>query len=238
MKVKEIKSTDYSIFISSSSKSLSEKFLHLTEKKYSKYVILCDENTRKYCLKSLIAGIDLLSEATIILIKSGEKNKNIKTCEMIWTKLLKLKADRKTLLINLGGGVIGDIGGFAASTYKRGIDYVQIPTTLLAQVDASIGGKTGIDLKGIKNAIGLFSTPQFVFVCSDFLKTLPKNQVDSGWAELIKHLLIADAAGWKKIKSKKIPKKISNEMIHQSISIKNKIVMEDFKELLRNTVII
>ena len=218
--MKEIKTEQYSIFIGSDSFSELQKFLL----NHSRIFILVDENTKKHCLKKL--SIDNY-QLEIIQIKSGEKNKTIRTCEKIWKELSKYNADRKSLLINLGGGVITDIGGFCASTYKRGIDFVNIPTTLLSQVDASVGGKTGIDFLGYKNQIGTFSFPKAVFVNPDFLKPLNKRELISGFAEVIKHGLIADSDYWKKIKDFSIPINITVELISLSIEVKNKIVSAD-----------
>ena len=118
------------------------------------------------------------------------------TCEIIWQQLIENNADRKTLFVNLGGGVIGDMGGFAASCYKRGVDFINIPTTLLSQVDSSIGGKLGIDFKYGKNLIGLFRNPKAVFISPVFFNTLPKRQFINGWAEIFKHGLIQDQDQW------------------------------------------
>ena len=202
----------------------------LSSKKYSSVFILVDENSKKHCLPLLKRSFDKILSYTLIQIKSGEKNKNIRTCEKIWNLLSKQNADRKSLLINLGGGVISDIGGFAASTYKRGIDFINIPTTLLAQVDASVGGKTGIDFSNFKNQIGTFAFPKAVFIDPAFLNTLNKRELLSGFAEVIKHGLIADENYWRRISE------ISNnnilggtiqELISTSIQIKNAIVSKD-----------
>ena len=144
--MKEIKADNYSIWIGENSIS------KLDVSKYSKIGILVDENTKEFCLPLLSE----IKKSVIIEIKSGEQNKNIDTCNLIWNQLTKNSFDRDSLLINLGGGVIGDMGGFCASTYKRGIDFIQIPTTLLAMVDSSIGGKLGINFNVLKNQIGIF----------------------------------------------------------------------------------
>jgi len=200
----------------------------LSEKTYSSVFILVDPNTKKHCLSKIKKEAVVLQKARIISIPSGEKNKNIRTCEKIWKELSRQNADRKTLLVNLGGGVITDIGGFAASTYKRGIDFINIPTTLLAQVDASVGGKTGIDFYEFKNQIGTFAFPKAVFILPSVLKTLPKRQLVSGFAEIIKHGLIADESYWHLIK-KINPLQTSDweEIIFRSVRIKNDIVSKD-----------
>ncbi len=212
------------IFVGNSSLTQLEKFLK--KKEYSSAFILVDENTHRFCLPLLIANCPSVQQSEIIEINSGEQNKNIEICSQIWATLSYLKADRNSVFINLGGGVICDMGGFIASTFKRGIDFIHIPTTLLAQVDASIGGKTGIDSSNIKNEIGLFSEPEAIVVLSDFIDTLDKRQIKSGLAEIIKHGLIADSAYWKKIKKEKNIKNLINE----SIAIKNKIVQKDYFE--------
>ena len=159
---------------------------------HTKTFLLLDENTEKYCLK-IINSIDLLKSNTIkIIIPSGEQHKNIETVQYIWSQLVENHADRKSLLINIGGGMVTDIGGFAASCYQRGIDFINIPTTLLGMIDASIGGKTGIDFQGLKNQIGVFSQPLAVMILFEFLETLPKRELLSGLAEIIKYGFIVD----------------------------------------------
>ena len=200
----------------------------LSENNYSSLFILADENTKKHCLSKIKRDVPQVQKVQVVSIKSGEKNKNIKICVKIWDELSKQNADRKSLLINLGGGVITDIGGFAASTYKRGIDFINIPTTLLAQVDASVGGKTGIDFNQYKNQIGTFSFPKAVFIVPALLKTLSKRELISGYAEVIKHGLIADSNYWKTIKSIN-PLKANDweNIILRSVEIENKIVTAD-----------
>ena len=180
---------DYTIYLDRLSNTLST---FLSKNNYSQFFILVDENTRRYCLP-LLENYSELSNAVIFETESGEIHKNLTSCQFLWRQLLKHQADRNALVINLGGGVIGDMGGFVAATYKRGIDFIQIPTTLLAQVDASVGGKLGIDFQDVKNAVGLFKNPKAVFIDPLFLQTLPTRQLLNGFAEVIKHALIADA---------------------------------------------
>ena len=142
----------------------------LTAQSYSRVIILCDQNTVRDCLPILADSRAVFP--SIITVPFGESHKNIDTVQLIWQKLLAINADRHTLLVNLGGGVIGDMGGFAAATYKRGIDFVQIPTTLLAMIDASVGGKLGIDFGNIKNSIGVFQLPKAVFYLSFIFKNI------------------------------------------------------------------
>lgn len=159
---------------------------------HTKVFLLLDENSEKFCLPFLNT-IDLLKSNTIkIVVPAGEQHKNIDTVQYIWSLLVEHQADRKALLINVGGGMISDIGGFAASCYQRGIDFINIPTTLLAMIDASVGGKTGIDFQGLKNQIGVFSQPLAVVVLFEFLETLPKRELLSGLAEIIKYGFIVD----------------------------------------------
>lgn len=160
---------------------------------YDKFFILTDENIYSI-YSSMIASILPEKECVKIVIPSGEQSKSIENVMFIWNKLLEAKAGRDSLLINLGGGTISDIGGFAASTYKRGIDFVNVPTTLLAMIDASIGGKNGINFNNYKNQIGLFSEPQSVIVNPQFLKTLDERDIKSGIAEMMKYAFVADAS--------------------------------------------
>tara|TARA_A100000164_G_scaffold55474_1_gene44023 strand:- start:523 stop:1551 length:1029 start_codon:yes stop_codon:yes gene_type:complete len=156
---------------------------------FSSIFILVDENSHRFCLDVFIKKTKI-SDYNEIKIISGEENKNINTCIEIWDKLNYFKADRNSLFINLGGGVLTDIGGFAASTYLRGIRFVNVPTTLLGMVDASHGGKTGVDFKSLKNQIGVFSEPLEVVLDSDYLKTLSKEEFINGYAEVVKHSLL------------------------------------------------
>ncbi|OQX96382.1 MAG: hypothetical protein B6I20_14515, partial [Bacteroidetes bacterium 4572_117] len=192
--------------------------------------ILVDENTKKDCYP-LISKY-LPQNINLIEIKSGEENKNIETVKLIWEALSKNGADRKSLLINLGGGVIGDMGGFAASTFKRGIKFINLPTTLLSQVDASVGGKTGFDFLGLKNEIGCFSAPEKVIIYPGFLKTLDADNILSGFAEMIKHALIFDAGHYEKLKELNLNKDEINYdklfgLIKKSVQIKEHFVKND-----------
>ncbi|UXP30798.1 3-dehydroquinate synthase [Reichenbachiella agarivorans] len=196
----------------------------LSTRKYSQIAVLVDENTEKHCLPKIL---DALPEHFLISIPSGEDNKNLDTCEQVWLALTEAGFDRKALLINLGGGVIGDMGGFVASTYKRGFDFLNIPTTLLSQVDASVGGKLGIDFHGFKNHIGIFCQPENVLIYTDFYKTLPQAEIRSGFAEVIKHGLIYDAKYWEEIKTIDPFDHDWTAIVSHSIAIKKKVVIED-----------
>jgi 3-dehydroquinate synthase len=221
-----INSIDYPIYLQD---SLTQLVSLIEKGDYSRFFILTDEFTSVHCLPLLQSHLTHLEDRyDIIEVSAGEESKNIDFCAGIWKNLIDFGADRHSLLINLGGGVIGDMGGFAASTFKRGIDFVQVPTTLLSQVDASVGGKTGIDFDNIKNIIGTFASPKAVFIEPAFLKTLPERQILSGLAEMLKHGLIVDAAYWDDLKANAADLSVpTDEMIYQSVLIKNKVVVDD-----------
>jgi len=193
---------------------------------YSNVFVFADRNTSEACLPVFREMLDDYSGFDLIETDPGEENKNIDFCIGIWKTLLDFGADRKCLVINLGGGVITDMGGFVASTYKRGVDFINIPTTLLSQVDASVGGKTGIDIDNVKNMVGTFTLPQAVFIEAEFLKTLPKRELLSGFAEMIKHGLIADQTYYYELKKANY-QNITTAAIHRSVEIKNEVVTED-----------
>lgn len=227
-----IQSNGYDVFFDDELKDLKD-FLNNSE--YSKVFFLTDLNTSEHCMPLISQLIPSLDNYDIIEVDPGEENKNIDYCIGVWQMLLDFGADRNSLLINLGGGVITDMGGFAASTFKRGIDFVQIPTTLLSQVDASVGGKTGIDLGNIKNIIGTFAQPKAVFISSKFLKTLDERQIISGFAEIVKHGIIADKDYFNELK-KINPLEVGPEIIYHSVEIKNFVVTTDpFEKSIRKT---
>lgn len=203
----------------------------LTNRRFSKIFILTDENTHEYCLPLLLGNLETEAPIEILEIEPGEEMKNISTAVQLWEILAEFGADRKALLINLGGGVITDLGGFVASTYKRGISFVHLPTTLLGMCDASIGGKTGIDHHFLKNIIGTFAPPEAIFVYADFLKTLPEKELRSGFAEMLKHGLIADRVHWKDLS---LLNEVSADSvapyIYKSMNIKEEVVIKDFRE--------
>lgn len=200
----------------------------IAEKQYSRIFILVDENTMDYCYPVFIQHLETDRPIDAIEIEPGEEHKNLETCTGIWQAMTELGADRKSLMITLGGGVITDMGGFVASTYKRGIDFVNIPTTLLSMVDASVGGKTGVDLGVLKNQIGLFVNPEIVIVDADYLDTLNDREMRSGMAEVIKYGLTYDIKLLDQIKYYNDLK--NNELIHRSVEIKNEVVLKDPKE--------
>lgn len=223
-----VNSDGYSIFIGNTVFDTVRSYLIQYEFKENKIFILVDENTRKYCLPRLMSNIQLPQEVHILEVPAGEESKSLDTAQKLWSELTLYGADRNSVLINLGGGVISDLGGFVASSFKRGIRYLNIPTTLLAMVDASIGGKVGIDLDGLKNQIGMFSNPQVVFIIPEFLDTLPDTQKRNGYGEVIKHSLIYEKNYWDEISGNSF-KNIENwkEIIDWSIEIKNYFVTED-----------
>ncbi len=219
----EITLQDYSIHIGELNHVLIDYF---EAHQVSQVFVIVDENTKEHCLPLL--GFEGMPKFQLITIKAGEQHKNISTCTKIWDRLIETGADRKAIVINLGGGVIGDMGGFTAASYKRGIRFIQIPTTLLSQVDASVGGKLGIDYNEVKNAVGLFKNPEAVLIQPTFLQTLSYRELRSGFAEVIKHALIADADQWKRLLGVKDLIAIDyKDLIHHSVSIKKQIVEED-----------
>ena len=216
-------------------KELDQDFTSLNEYidqiKPSKIFILVDENTHNHCLPILLPNLETEAHFEVIEIEAGEENKNIETATQLREIFSEMEADRKSLLINLGGGVITDMGGFVASTYKRGFKFINIPTTLLSMCDASIGGKTGIDHQYLKNIIGTFALPEGIFFYPKFLETLKFEELRSGFAEMLKHGLIADAEHWNELSSlDKITPESVSPFIIRSMEIKNNVVSQDFKE--------
>lgn len=199
---------------------------------YDKVFVLMDTNTKEFCY-SLIAANSFLEDAEFIVIPAGEDNKHLETVSHIWEQLNIKGAKRNSLFINLGGGMVSDIGGFAASCFKRGMKVINIPTTLLSQVDASAGGKTGFNFLGYKNEIGVFSMPQKVIVCPEFLKTLSSKNFISGFAEMLKHALIWDEKYLNDLMAydlKNIDYNRIAELVSVSVKIKQEIVEKDPEE--------
>lgn len=203
---------------------------NLLNVKYSnnKKIIFVDENTHEYCLEYLLTNFEALHDAEVIVLPSGEENKTVHTCIQVWEALAEYRITRKDVVICLGGGVVTDMGGMIASLYKRGIDFIHIPTSLLAMVDASIGGKTAVDLLHYKNMIGVFSNPKAVYVDTAFLHTLQLEDKVGGWMEMLKHGLIADKKHWSELKAIDFNDfKISDKLIYNSLNVKNTIVQKD-----------
>lgn len=224
--MKSIKSTTYNVeFNEKAYESLNDL---IKQENYSKIFLFMDENTHRECAGIFLPKLRSEAQIEIIEIPAGEAFKNFETVYQVWESITELGGDRKSLMINLGGGVVTDMGGFIASTFKRGIDFVNIPTTLLAMVDASVGGKTGIDLGVLKNQIGLFADPRLVIINTRYLRSLNERDSRSGLAEIMKYGLTYDTRLWKSFLE---PKGIDVEqLIHRSIEIKNEVVLKDPRE--------
>lgn len=203
----------------------------------TKVFVITDTNTKKLCIPLFLDNYLFQITPNILEIPEGETHKNIQTCLFLWNELSEKGADRDSLIINLGGGVVTDLGGFVASTFKRGIEFINIPTSLLAMVDASVGGKNGVDLGLIKNQVGVINNPIMVIIDIQFLRTLPNNQKTSGYAEMLKHGLIHSKEYWNKIKHLNESKiEDIEELLWESVLIKNDIVTKDpFEKELRKT---
>ena len=224
--MQSIKANDYSIYFNQEAYEMLNSWI--SNYNYSKLFILVDETTNEFCLPKLLPLLEVDIPIEIIEIEAGEEMKNISTCVEIWSILADLGADRKSAILNLGGGVITDLGGFVASTFKRGIDFINIPTTLLGMVDAAIGGKNGVDLGTLKNQIGVINAPKLVVIDTDYLETLPQNQMKSGLAEMLKHGLIYDKKYWNQFKDlQDLNFDDLDQLIHRSVEIKNEIVCQD-----------
>jgi 3-dehydroquinate synthase len=194
---------------------------------YSTVFILTDTNTGLHCLPHATSKIEF--DYKTLEMQAGEENKHIQSCVSLWNSMSEMGADRKSLLINIGGGVVTDLGGFVACTFKRGIDFINIPTSLLAMVDASVGGKTGIDLGALKNQVGIIKEPRMVLVDTDFLDTLPDSEYRSGYAEMLKHGLIQEPAYFEALRGYLNKTEILPH-IHHSVGVKAKVVSEDIDE--------
>lgn len=201
---------------------------------WSQIVVLTDRNTRLHCYP-LVSSF--LPAHEIIEVEAGETHKNIDTCQVIWQRMTDLKLDRHSLMVIIGGGVLGDMGGFCAATYKRGIDFLLLPTTLLAQVDASVGGKLAIDFNGIKNHIGVFQLPVSTLICPAFLRTLPFRELRSGYAEVVKHCLIGDRAMWDQVKQHDVAGQNWDAVIRHSVAFKSQVITEDPREKGRRKIL-
>lgn len=191
---------------------------------FSQVFVLTDENTKTHCYPILQP---YLPSHRLITIPAGEPFKTLTTCQMVWQALTRHQADRQALVINLGGGVVCDLGGFCAATYKRGIAFWHVPTTLLAQVDAAYGGKLGVDFQGFKNMLGAFRQPELTLVWRGFLQTLPRREARSGLAEMLKHGLIADAEHWKAVSAQAWGDHPATALIKASAQIKWHFIRQD-----------
>ena len=201
----------------------------IAECEHDRIFVLVDETTNKLCW-SLVKDYLCLKDAQTIVIGATDRRKNLDTLVHVWESLQQGKATRHSLLINLGGGMVTDLGGFAASTYKRGINFINVPTTLLAMVDASVGGKTGINFGGLKNEIGVFNDAEFVLLDTNWLQTLDEENIRSGYAEMLKHGLIADETMWAELINFNLAQPNLYQlasMLNKSVRIKERIVAED-----------
>ncbi|MBA4300242.1 3-dehydroquinate synthase [Algoriphagus alkaliphilus] len=216
---------DSIIFTAEAKQALSRV---LTQLSFSKLAVLTDQNTQSLCLP--IVSSFLPKDTIFISVRSGEVQKNLETCTEIWSQMTDAALDRKALMLNLGGGVITDMGGFCASLYKRGIRFLNMPTTLLSQVDASVGGKLGVDFNGLKNHLGVFNEPETVIIAPEFLKTLPLAELRSGYAEILKHGLIRDKSYFNKLKTTNWEFQDWESLIIHSVGIKKAVVEADPKE--------
>ncbi|MGI9531788.1 3-dehydroquinate synthase [Lutimonas sp.] len=227
--MKSILSTNYYVHFEQSAYDQLDQYL--ANNFHSNIFLLVDTNTHKHCLPLFLEKSKLEGKVALVEVPAGEAHKNIDTCSLLWNKLSDLGADRKSLMINLGGGVITDMGGFVASTFKRGIKFINIPTTLLSMVDASVGGKTGVDLGVLKNQIGLFSNPEMVLIDMDFLATVSEREMRSGLAEIIKYGFTFDKELWQIIKVfEGIKMDVIKKLVHRSVEIKNDVVLKDLLE--------
>lgn len=208
-----------------------EKSLSAIIAKYplGKVFLVVDEHTKEFCLPQ-ISNIEGVAKLPMLEIQSGEEHKSLDSVVAVWNFLEEYGADRKSLLINLGGGMLSDLCGFAASCFKRGLHFINIPTTLLSQVDASVGGKTGFNFNGLKNEIGVFNQPRTVLIASRFLQTLDHENLLSGYAEMLKHGLIHSEAHWNELQSfdlNQIDYEALNTLISHSVAVKEHFVVAD-----------
>ncbi|MCH2225097.1 MAG: 3-dehydroquinate synthase [Crocinitomicaceae bacterium] len=222
-----IQANNYNVEIGNLMESSFSKLL--SEYSDVKKLILVDENTQEHCLSYLITSFDELSDAEVVVLPAGEENKQLGIVGNVWEMLTEYGITRHDLLINLGGGMISDMGGFIASCYKRGFPFVNIPTSLLSMVDASIGGKTGVNLGHFKNQIGVFNNPIALYIDKSFLATLPDHEIKSGYAEMIKHGLIHNAELFDRVMEmmRTNPNEIDVQLLMDCIQVKNSVVTQD-----------
>lgn len=209
------------------SESVLHHLLYQLQERGSLHV-LCDENTVKYCLPKLQLHNICTNEP--LVMPAGEWNKNLSTCETIWNQLIMQGADRSSSVVMIGGGVVTDLGGFCAATFLRGINFLHIPTSLLAMCDAAIGGKHGVDFAGLKNYIGVFAHPQLVWIDTGFLTTLPERHLRNGMAEIVKHAVIADPQLFTLLEQEDTEIITDCKVLQSAISVKKKFVENDFRE--------
>ena len=221
-----IQAQHYQVYFNDEGFNFLNRFV--AEQHPSKIFLLADKHTNECCTPIVLSVLATDIPLEIIEIEAGEPHKHIDTCTQVWYALSELGADRKSLLINIGGGVVTDLGGFVASTYMRGIPFINIPTSLLAMVDASVGGKTGVDLGALKNLVGVINNPKGVLIYPDFLATLPTEELRSGMAEMFKHGLISDEGYWHKMCNlSELTEAHLGSLIYESVVIKNEVVTQD-----------
>lgn len=219
-------STESSVYFNTEGYQKFNQFLQ--ESSFTKIFVLVDTNTHLHCLSSFMQKLEIETPVEILEIDNGEEHKTLETCSGLWSALSELEGDRKSLLVNLGGGVVTDLGGFVASAFKRGISFVHFPTTLLAMVDAAVGGKNGVNLGSLKNQIGIIRNPELIVADTSFLATLPAAEMRSGLAEMYKHGLIANEDYWNRLISlKQLDLNDLDVLIKDSIIIKEKVVQQD-----------
>jgi len=228
MSLQKIAVDNYTVFVGNTCWNELSEMVNSDNYSSARFFVLVDEHTLAHCWPILANAVPQLQNAEIIEINSGESEKNLDICYQLWKVLDELEADRHSVMIQLGGGVIGDMGGFVAATFKRGIRFIQLPTTLLAQVDASVGGKTGVDFEHKKNQVGVFANPDAVFIAPQFLDSLTDDQLRSGSAEMFKHALVADPAYWEVMCHADLRNaKQAAKLITRSVEIKRDIVTAD-----------
>ena len=202
----------------------------IDEVKHDLLFVLCDETTERLCLP-VISDFECMKGAQLITIPATDTHKTLESLSHVWSELQRMGATRHSLMVNLGGGMVTDLGGFAASTFKRGIPYINIPTTLLSMVDASVGGKTGINFGGLKNEIGVFNNARSVILDTTFLRTMDHENICSGYAEMLKHGLINNEEMWAELLNFNLESleklEILGRMVAESVAVKQRIVTED-----------
>lgn len=210
----------------------SELQVFLEGMSYDKLFVLTDMNTHEKCYP-LVKEVPLLRDAPVITVEAGDTHKSLEALSSIWMRLSSEGATRHSVLLNLGGGMVTDMGGFAGATFKRGIRTINVPTTLMASVDAAVGGKTGVNFNGLKNEIGAFYPPECVFIDCEFLRTLDRDNILSGYAEMIKHGLISSMEVYTSVMLYDIDTmnyRYLNQLVAQSVAVKEEFVAKDPKE--------
>ena len=220
-----IKCQQSSVFIGEEAWTEFERLLEEFKNSKQKVYVLADENTAEHCVQKLQSVHGVISE-NLLVIEAGETSKNLEIVYQLWSELLESGADRKSVLLNIGGGVITDLGGFVASTFKRGIQFINIPTSLMAMADAAIGGKTGIDLGASKNQVGTFAWPESILIMPELLESLPEEELKSGYVECLKHGLMNSQELFNQLLSAR-PSELTTELLTEIVKVKIDVVNED-----------